>query len=282
MKRIALGRGLESLIPPGEPLAQEKGIQEIEVADLKSNSDQPRKHFEEQKIRELAESIRNNGMIQPIVVRHTDDGYELIVGERRLRAARFLGLQKIPAIVYGEASRRETIELALVENIQRENLNPIEEASAYQVLLADHGLTQDDLATRVGRDRSSVANSLRLLSLPEPIKAMIIEGRLSAGAARVILAVPGEKEKIELAEKAVREGLSVRALEQLVYGAGKRAVRRPTTKSPQLLSLEEKLRGRFQTKVVINPRRKGGRIVIEYYNNDGLARILDELDLSER
>jgi len=281
MKRIALGRGLDALIP-ADAASNRKEIFEIELSRIKINPDQPRKYFDQDKIKELAESISQKGLIQPIIVRPVDDYYELIVGERRLRAVQHLQLNNIPAIVYEQVSKKDIVELALIENIQREDLNPIEEAEAFRTLLQEYGLSQEDLASQVGKDRSSIANGLRLLTLPEKIKSLIIEKKLSAGAARVILAVPGEKEKIELADKAIKESYSVRELEKIVYGEGKKHLtRRKPLKSPHLLSIEDGLKNALQTKVSIIPRKKGGRIVIEYYNNDGLARVLEHLKYSE-
>ena len=275
MKRIALGRGLDALIPAG--LAGEKNeIYQIDIVRIKPGNHQPRKEFNEAKIKELAESISQKGLLQPVVVRQVGDFYELIIGERRWRAAQYLGLDKMPAIVYEELSKQQMMEMALIENIQREDLNAIEEAEAYLVLLQECGLAQESLARQVGKDRSSIANSLRLLTLPEKVRHMVIEGRLSPGAARVILAVPGEKEKIDLADKAVTEGYSVRELEKIVYGsAGRRKPRRAAIKSAHLLSIEENLKKKLQTKVNILPRKKGGRIIIEYYNSESLGRIIE-------
>ncbi|MCD6161263.1 MAG: ParB/RepB/Spo0J family partition protein [candidate division Zixibacteria bacterium] len=281
MKRVALGRGLGALIPPGDA-EEKKEISDIAVKHIKSNRNQPRKHFAEDKIIELAESIKHKGFIQPIVVRRNGDNYELIVGERRFRASQYLNLERIPAVIYDEVSNRDVMEMALIENIQRENLNPIEEAGAYQVLLQDYDISQEELAAQVGKDRSSIANSLRLLTLPERIKHMVIDRRLTAGAARVILAVPGEKEKLDLADKIIKEKLSVRELEKLVYGESrKRSARRAVMKSSHLLSIEDRLKSMMQTKVSILPRKKGGRIIIEYYNNDSLTRILEQLKFTE-
>lgn len=282
MKRVALGKGLDALIPSVEA-GDNREISEIELAKIKTNPNQPRKRFDDSKIRELASSIAEKGLIQPIVVRKEIDSYELIVGERRFRAVQHLQLEKIPAIIYQQVSKREVMELALIENIQREDLNPIEEAEAYRVLLQEHGISQEDLAVKVGKDRSSIANSLRLLTLPAKVRHHVIEKRLSAGAARVILAVPGEKEKIELAERAIRDKLSVRELEKIVYGEGKKkARRRAVIKSPHLVSIEDELKKRLQTKVAINPKKKGGKIIIDYYDNDSLTRIIEKLNLVDR
>jgi len=281
MKRVALGKGLDALLPAGESI-EKKEILEIDIGRIRPNSLQPRKHFNDDSIRELAESISHKGFIQPVVVGRSGDDFELIVGERRYRAAQSLNMEKIPAIIYDEVTKRDIIEMALIENIQRENLNPIDEAEAFQILLRECSLSQEELGSQVGKNRSSIANSLRLLTLPEKVKRMVIEGKLSAGAARVILAIPGEKEKLALAEKAVREKYSVRELEKLVYGESrKRSIRRASLKSPHLSSIEDRLRNRLQTKVSINPRKKGGRIVIEYYDNTGLTRILEELKVTE-
>ena len=281
MKRVALGRGLDALIPSGIANGKHE-ILDIEVARINTNPDQPRKQFDEAKIVELAQSISEKGLIQPVVVRRSGEQFELIIGERRFRAVKFLGLEKIPGIIYDQISKREIMEMALIENIQREDLNPIEEAEAYRVLLQEYGISQEDLAAQVGKDRSSIANTLRLLTLPEKIRYYVMEKKLTAGAARVILAVPGEKEKIELAERAIREAYSVRELEKIVYGEGKKRIsRRAVVKSPHLVSIEDNLKKRLQTKVAITPRKKGGRIVIDYYGNDGLTRILERLNLLE-
>jgi ParB family transcriptional regulator, chromosome partitioning protein len=283
MKRVALGRGLDALIPGAEPVIEKeerKDIFDIELSRIKPNPYQPRRIFNEMKIAELAESIRQKGLIQPLVLRRSGDDYEIVVGERRFRAAQTLQLEKIPAIVYEEVSKQEMMELALVENIQRESLNPMEEAEAYRILIQEYGITQSDVADRVGKDRSSIANTLRLLGLPERVRQMVAEERLSEGAARVILAAPGEKEKIELALKAVKEELSVRDLERLVYGQphqSRRSSRRVL--SAELAAIEEAFKKRLRTKVTLKPLAKGGRITIEYFDDDSLSRILDELSI---
>ncbi|MCP4583882.1 MAG: ParB/RepB/Spo0J family partition protein [candidate division Zixibacteria bacterium] len=282
MKRVALGRGLDALIPADPKDDNSKEIRDILISRIKTNPNQPRKRFDEDKLKGLAKSINQKGLIQPIIVRVAGDDYELVVGERRMRAAQLLGLDIIPSIVYNKMSKKETMELALIENIQREDLNPIEEAEAYRALLQEFGLSQEDLASQVSKDRSSISNSLRLLTLPDKVRRMVVEKMLSAGAARVILAVPGEKEKIELADKAIKEGYSVRELEKIVYGESKRrSTRRKAVKSPHLLSIEDGLRKALQTKVAIAPRKKGGRIIIDYYNNEGLTRVLERLNYSE-
>jgi ParB family chromosome partitioning protein len=281
MKRVALGRGLDALIPGAESLIEKedrKDIFDIEISRIRPNPYQPRRIFNEQKIAELAESIKQKGLIQPLVLRRAGDDYEIVVGERRFRAAQALGLEKIPAIVYEEVSKQEMMELALVENIQRESLNPMEEAEAYRILIQECGITQTEVADRVGKDRSSIANTLRLLGLPEKVRQMVADESLSEGHARVILAAPGEKEKIELALKAVKEALSVRDLESLVYGQPHRNRRSgKAILSAELAAIEEAFKKKLRTKVTIKTLAKGGRIAIEYYDDESLSRILDEL-----
>lgn len=280
MKRLALGRGLDALIQSAEQVDDNdsgRPVVEIEISKIRPNPYQPRKAFSEEKIRELAESIRQKGLVQPLVVRRVGSDFELIVGERRLRAAHYLQMEKLPAIVFDDVTKRDIMELAIIENIQRENLNPLEEAEAYRTLIQECGITQNELAERVGRDRSSIANTLRLLSLPEKVKAYLASGKLSEGAARVILAVPGEKEKTELADKAVSGRLSVRELEQIVYGTKNRQTRNRNSLDPQLQSIEAALRQSLETKVSITPRKKGGRIIIEYYDDTSLSRIVNLL-----
>jgi len=283
MKRVALGRGLDALIPGAEPVIEKeerKDIYDIEISRIRPNPYQPRRIFNESKIGELAESIKQKGLIQPLVLRRFGDDYEIVVGERRYRAAQVLGLEKIPAIVYEEVSKQEMMELALVENIQRESLNPMEEAEAYRILIQECGITQTEVADRVGKDRSSIANTLRLLGLPERIRQMVADESLSEGHARVILAVPGEKEKIDLALKAIKETLSVRDLEHLVYGRPQKS-RRSSKKilSAEMAAIEEALKKRLRTKVTLKPLAKGGRITIEYFDDESLSRIVDELSI---
>ncbi len=285
MKRLALGRGLDALIPVVEQSAESgpgHSVVDIEISRIRPNPYQPRKAFAEEKIKELADSIKQKGLVQPLVVRRAGSDFELIVGERRLRAAHYLQMEKLPAIVFDEVSKRDVMELALIENIQRENLNPLEEAEAFRTLIQECGITQNELAERIGKDRSSVSNTLRLLSLPDKVKGYIAAGRLSEGAARVILAVPGEKEKIELADKAVSGRLSVRELEQIVYGKRRTSTGESSAPDDRMRPIEDALRRLLGTKVSIRPKKRGGKIVIEYYDNEGLSRIIDILRLFDR
>lgn len=291
MKRV-LGKGLEALIPgagasssaTAEKLETTRPniVSNIPIDQIKPSPFQPRQIFDPARLAELAESIKERGMIQPVVVRARGDGYELIVGERRLRAVEQLGHATIPCLIVEEISNEEVMELALIENIQREDLNPIEEAHAYRRLLSEFGLAQNDLATRVGKDRSSIANALRLLTLPESIQQLIANGKISAGHARALLAIATDSEKMALAEKIISEGLSVRDIEKLVYSdKPRRRAGRNKTQSAQVGWLEEEMKKKLGTKVSIRVRGKGGRIMIEYYSNDELDRLLSFFDIRE-
>lgn len=285
MKRTALGRGLDALIP-GAAATDDKNVTTLEpgqravvdipLAKIVPNPRQPRQSFDPTRLAELAESIKEQGVIQPIVVRPVNDTFELIAGERRLKAVEKLGWNAIPALILESTDNETAMELALIENLQREDLNPIEEAAAYNRLMAECSLTQADVAVKVGRDRSSVANSLRLLSLSESIQGMIVKGEISAGHARTLLAVPLTTEREELAKKAAKDGLSVRELEKLVYsGKSPRRERKPKLRSAQIISIEESLKRKLGTRVTISQKRKGGKITIEFYSNDELNRLLE-------
>lgn len=280
MNKIALGRGLESLIPAGTDTAAEKGavILQLDVDRLGPNPYQPRLNFDPEKLKELANSIREKGILQPILVKTVEDGYQIIAGERRWKAARLAGLVKVPAILIDQLSDNEQLQIALIENLQREDLNPIDEAVAYRKLSERFGLTQEIVAQRVGKDRSSVANALRLLGLPEEIKEKVSAGSLSAGHARTLLALDGPHQQIRLARRIINEGLSVRRTEELVYGPKKR-VPRSGTRSAEIESLENRLRQYLGTAVRISERRGKGKITIEYYSHEDLNRVLDLLRL---
>jgi ParB family transcriptional regulator, chromosome partitioning protein len=282
MKRV-LGKGLEALIPTantGEPkstveTSTTNNIHEIPIAKVKPSPFQPRVAFDPARLSELAQSISARGVIQPIAVRAMDGGFELIVGERRLRAMELLGRTMIPAIVYDIISNEEAMELTLIENIQRENLNPIEEAGAYHRLLTEFNLSQTDLAARVGKERSSISNAIRLLSLPSEIQELISAGKLTAGHARALLTLATDSEKITMAQRVVSQEMSVRDLEKLVYAdKPSRRASRIRLRSAQVQALEEELKKKLGTKVMLTQRKKGGRITIEYYSNDELERLL--------
>jgi ParB family chromosome partitioning protein len=289
MKRV-LGKGLDALIPGASETENERAelsglsvIREIPLAKIKTSPFQPRLKFDDGSLDELARSIESKGVIQPIVVRPIDDSYELVVGERRLRATERLGRATIPAVIHDTISNEEAMELTLVENIQREDLNPIEEARAYYRLMTECNLKQEDLAAKVGKSRPAVANAIRLLSLPEAIQEMIFAGSLSAGHARTLLAVPRDDEKIALAKKVISGVISVRDLERAVYADKneKRAMRAALRESEKLrpveiIAIEDKLTHFMGTKVMVAHRRKkGGKIIIEYYSNDEFSRLLE-------
>src|SRR6059058_4445929 len=252
LKRPALGRGLGALIPGGSP-SERKGVINLGIEEIRPDRSQPRRHFDEAHIEELAESIRSRGVLLPLIVRRDDEGYVLVAGERRWRAAQKAGLRELPVMVR-EVSGNEAFEIALIENIQREDLNPIEEAEAFKRLIEEHGLTQEELAARVGKDRSTVANALRLLRLPDAIKQAIVAGELSMGHARALLAIADEGDLRRAAEKVIAEDLSVRAVEALVQRLKSR--REPKEKggeksSAQVRHLVEKLQRKLGAKVTL-------------------------------
>ena len=279
MSRQALGKGLRALMGTGEQVREQ--VQQIQLDQIRPNPFQPRRTFDEASLEELSDSIRRQGVLQPVVVRPMGDSYELIVGERRWRASAKAGLKEIPAIVR-HVSDEEMMAQALVENIQREDLSPIEEAPAYRQLMQLAGLTQEELAAMVGKKRPTVANSLRLLSLTAEVQGMVLEGKLSAGHAKVLLSLEG-KEQVKAALQVVEEGLSVRETERLVQSLMKKKVPRGTTKkqsslSPQLAQVESLLQEALGTRVRIKPRSKsGGRIEIEYYTSEDINRIVSSL-----
>jgi ParB family chromosome partitioning protein len=273
-----LGRGLAALIPQRTPA--QPGPVEVPVARVRPNPDQPRRRFDEDELATLVASVRVHGVLQPILVTVTLDGYELMAGERRLRAARAAGLDRIPAIVR-QVGDRDRLELALVENLQREDLDPIEAATAYRRLVDEFGLAQEEIAARVGRARSTVANTLRLLELAVVVQDAVADRRLTEGHARALGGLPPDHQARVL-DSVLAQGLSVRQTEELV-----RRLREPrpapldrTTDRPKdadLERVEEDLRRSLGTKVSLARTRRGGRIVIEYYSDDELGRLYDRL-----
>jgi len=251
LNKHGLGRGLDALIP-----TQQEGIetiQEINIDEIVVNNKQPRKDFDEEKLEELAASMEQHGVLQPVILRKVGRGYELVAGERRWRAAAKAGIKKIPAVVK-ELSDGDVLEIALIENLQREDLNPIEEASAYKQLMDEFGLTQEELAKRVGKSRSQIANTLRLLNLEEEILKFIFEGKLTAGHARALLSIEDKKLRYGLAKKISNEGLSVRQAEQLAQNLLQKKEKkssRQTTINPIMSDIAEKLQQSLGTKVRI-------------------------------
>jgi len=268
----ALGKGLDALIP-------DKGdnIVNLDIDRILPGKQQPRKVFQEEALKELSTSIKEKGVLQPIIVSRTGDGtFNLIAGERRWRASILAGLKKIPALIKNVASK-DALEIALIENIQREDLNPIETAEAFNRLQQDYAMTQEELAGKVGKERATVANYLRLLKLPDEIKDMLYNGALSMGHARALLAIEGRLNQIEASRKIIKKGLSVREAE-LMARKPSRPVKRAIIADPQIQSLEEKLKKSLGTKVRITQKnKKSGRVEIEYYSLDELDRLLDIL-----
>jgi ParB family chromosome partitioning protein len=271
IKRRALGRGLGALIPGAYSSDEEKHDSFVPLAAIRPNPMQPRQSFGDEGIGELAESIRQKGILQPLLVRRCNGGFELIAGERRLRAAQRLGMEQVPVLVR-DASDGEMLEMALIENIQREDLNPLEEARAYRRLVEEFHLTQEDIAGRVGKDRSTIANTMRLLQLPPEVCAQIERGALSAGHARALVSAASEAVKIQLAEQIVTQRLTVRQAEHLV----KRRTRPPA--GPEVAAAEQRLTEHLGTRVrVLHGRNGAGKIEIEYYSVQELNGLLDRL-----
>lgn len=288
--RKALGRGLEALLPgtgtgTGSVETAPPVRDRVAIAEIRPNPNQPRRHFDEAALEALAASIRHRGLLQPILVRRVADGYELIAGERRLRASQRAGLETVPVVVR-EADPQERLELALIENVQRENLTALEEAEAYRHLIEVHGLTQEEVAQAVGKSRPSVANALRLLALPEAVKAQLEGGELSAGHARAVLSVGDAATQVEFAREIVADGASKGEAErraQVRRAGGKRPPatrRRP--EDPHWHALAEELTRSLGTRVRLSPRARGGSIEIEFYSDAELTRLLDRLRGAER
>ncbi|MGN9018984.1 ParB/RepB/Spo0J family partition protein [Lachnospiraceae bacterium HCP1S3_C3] len=290
-KKSGLGKGLETLIPVGEMeeidnlIVKEKKTEKnsgdtvIKISQIEPNKSQPRKNFNEDSLQELADSIKQFGIIQPLVVQKKDKYYEIIAGERRWRAARIAGLKEVPVIIK-DYSEQEVVEIALIENIQREDLNPIEEAQAYKRLLEEYNLKQDEVAERVSKSRTAVTNSMRLLKLSDKVQEMLIDEMITSGHARAILAIEDEELQYEIAERVMDEKLSVRETEKLV-----KAINNPKKKKDKVEinravydELEVKIKDAIGNNVKLSPKANGkGKIEIEYYSTDDLERITDIL-----
>lgn len=278
MKKTTLGRGLDALIPKesvDEGSAGKEGFIVAGVEEIKPNRTQPRKDFDDESIAELSASIKEKGIIQPIVVRNTEDGYEIIAGERRWRGAQRAGLRKVPIIVK-DASDREVLELALIENLQREDLNPIEEAMAYSQLIEDFGLTHEDVSERIGKDRSTITNQLRLLKLSEQAKQALVEGEISAGHARALLGIESEDKSFQVLSAIIKKRLSVRMTESLIRKLSQEKA--PVAKEPSeddlyIRQMADELKRKLNTKVRIVNKKGKGKIEIEYYSQDELDRL---------
>lgn len=270
--RHALGRGLGALL--SRPPESAGVVTELPVDSITPNPQQPRKDFHDTTLQDLAASLRQSGVIQPVVVRRLGQGYQLIVGERRWRAAQLAGLTQIPAVVR-EATDAQTLELALVENLLREDLNPMEEAEAYQRLLSEFGWTQEELAQRVGRDRSTIANCLRLLKLPEGIQADLRSGQLTMGHARALLSLASAEEQLRLREQILAHSWSVRTTEEGVQHRRTKPTRRAGRRSPEMTAVEDSLRSALATRVRLIGTDRAGRIEIAYTSREELDRLIE-------
>ncbi|MCR5719196.1 MAG: ParB/RepB/Spo0J family partition protein [Lachnospiraceae bacterium] len=289
MARSALGKGLDGLIPnkiekkepekTKELKANDKEVTYVKITKLQRNSNQPRKTFNDDSLQELSESIKIHGVIFPIYVQKRDDYYEIIAGERRWRAARLAGLKEVPVIINDSYTEQQIAEISLIENLQREDLNPIEEAMAYKSIMDEYNLKQDQVAERVSKSRATITNSLRLLKLTDKVQQMVVDKMISEGHARALLGVENSEEQYNLALRIFDERLSVREVEKIVKSMSK--PKKPKKEKDKNLDavykdLEEKLKERLSTKVTITENGKGaGKLEIEFYNNEDLDRILD-------
>lgn len=277
MSKKGLGRGLEALIG-SEPLLDENTrVQEIELSRITPNPEQPRKEFEQESLTELAESIKVHGLLQPILVQPVGDDYQIIAGERRYRAAKLAGLEKIPCLIQ-TGTAQELVEKALIENIQRADLSPVEEGMAYARLIKEFGLTQEQVAERVGKGRATVANLLRVIKLPDPVLKLLQDGKLSLGHAKVLLGIKDTSLQVLLAQKVAKEDLPVRDLEDLIkkYTEQDVAPKKKVKKSsPLLTQIEDQLRSSFQTKVKVKGNASRGKIEIEYFSEEEFNRLLE-------
>ena len=287
-KELGLGRGLNALLGDPDLQAQGEGSVSLPISQVQPGLNQPRKRFDQDALADLAESIRVHGIIQPLTVRRLSSGYyQIIAGERRWRAAKLAGLSEVPAVII-EADDRRVMELGLIENLQREDLNPMEEALGYQALVQDYGLTQEEAAQRVGKSRPAVANAMRLLALPDAIQALLEEGKLSAGHGRAILSVPDSALQKKLAQKVVQEGLSVRQTEAMakrLAQADADSSPAPKAADPMKLYREaaaKDLTQRWGRKVSISVGPKKGRLEFEFYDDADLTELLDRLEQLEK
>ena len=291
-KKRGLGKGIDSIIPKGaavKPVSEgaetpdgteENKVVRIKITKIERDKDQPRKNFNEDELNELADSIKEHGIFQPLIVQKKDDYYEIVAGERRWRAAKIAGLKEVPCII-NDYSDQEKMEIQLIENIQRESLNPIEEAAAYKRLLTEFNLKQDELAERIGKNRTTITNSMRLLNLNEEVQNMIIDEKITPGHARALLAIDDSEQQYQIAQQVFDEKLSVRDTEKLVKSYGKpKKEKKLTPEALQLIyhKLEDQIRESIGAKVTINPKdEKKGKIEIEYYSQNELEEIVGKI-----
>ncbi len=276
-KERGLGRGLDALLSTNNTIYDGDNMQEIDIDQVKARIDQPRSFFREDSLMELASSIKEHGLLQPILVKPTEDGYEIIAGERRWRAAQMVGLKSLPAIVK-EIGEEEAAEISLIENLQRDDLTVVEEARAYKNMMDRHEHTQESLSVRIGKSRSHIANTVRILALPEEVLKLLEQRKLTAGHARALLVIGNEKDQIKMANAIVEDKISVRQIESSVKKARAREEEKtvqPAKKTAEVKDLEEKLQICLGTRAEVSSGKRGGKIIIEYYSLDDLERICD-------
>jgi ParB family transcriptional regulator, chromosome partitioning protein len=280
MKKSGLGKGLGALISSAN--SEESGVREIKINEIEPNLNQPRKNFNDEKLLQLSESIKQHGIVQPIIVKREDETYRIVAGERRWRAARLAGLTSVPVIIK-ELSNKQVMEIALIENLQREDLNAIEEAEAFERLIKEYNLTQEEVSTAVGRSRSAIANSIRLLVLSEKIKGFVINGELSSGHARALIAIQDSSLQQNIADEVISKNLNVRETEKLVKKYLSQKIKlKPQQKKAEQIEIEDKLKNIFGTKVQLISNNKKGKILIEYYSMVELDRILELVDTIDK
>ena len=283
-KKFGLGKGLGALISENEEETNENSKLLIPLNKIKSNAEQPRKSFDNERIAELAESIKHHGIIQPLILMKENEDYVIIAGERRWRAAKMAGLKEVPAIIM-DITEKEVLEVSLIENIQRQDLNPIEEALAYKRLIDEFKLTQEELSKRIGKSRTTITNCMRLINLDDRVKEYIIEGVLSEGHGRTLLSINDGELQYTIAQKVIDEGLSVRELEKLikkVYSTDKNKKDNKEVNDENNIyykDIEEKLQSHFGTKIKLSYKKDKGKIEIEYYSEEDLQRILDIINI---
>lgn len=279
-KKSALGKGLGALIPEvGDKIVEENEkskVLEVDINQVSPDKEQPRKNFDEEKLEQLANSIKEHGIIQPILVRKEENYFKIIAGERRWRAARIAGLKKIP-ILEKVLDKKQTMEISLIENLQREDLNPIEEARAYKKLIDEFNITQEDIASRIGKSRPTISNTMRLLALDTRVLNYLVDGTLSEGHGKTIVSIENNEIQYEIAKRIIDEGLNVRQTEALIKNINnaKKKIKVKPVKDIYIKDIEDKLKSALGTKVSINSGRKKGKIEIEYYSNDDLERIIE-------
>lgn len=276
-----LGKGLGALLTDNNS-NDESSVKELKINEIEPNNNQPRKKFDDEKLKTLSESIMQHGIVQPIIVRKDGNIYRIVAGERRWRAARLAGLKTVPVVIK-ELTNKQVMEIALIENIQREDLNPIEEAEAFDRLLNEYNMTQEELSNSIGKSRSAIANTIRLLGLNEKVKEHLINGEITSGHARALLSINEEDLQIEVCKEVIEKNLSVRETESLVKKnlkeKNKVKIRREN-RNEEIIKIEEDLKNIFGTKVKLLDKNNKGKILIEYYSNDDLERILEVINES--